>query len=1552
MYRDQNGARKQTFSVGSDRDLDDIANLNSFSSTQFKNKLKGETPKGAMSHFSSSFTSPGSADPPHHGSKTGDEEPTSSNQPTTHWTIESPTHQKKEQQVMYIESPEHKVSKIPRPTREESTINSAELPSPRNSNSANYNEMELKETDPFNTFIQSGKSGLSRNSSRKKKKHKHKSAENTPDEEYEESKRHKKRKKHKHNQGTEDSFASTDAYTVEDFEKHGYVGDKLPPKPRKKEEDTVSVGSNGTYIVDDLDKESSFKGSINSMFKRARSTMKLTDDQQRNKRPVSKKILSNQKKTASFISKKIFQRECNRYTLDVDSKVGNCQCGRDVEWHIDMGIPVTESQRKEKWSMQTHTDKKACDSFGEITFRGFGHDTTNSPYVRLDPSTNLNDVWDILIEHWGLPVPKLLISVTGGAKKFDLKARLRTVLKQGLIHAAKSTGAWIVTGGTAAGVMEFVGEAVRDHIFSTGNPEQNRVVALGIATWGVINNRLALDGEGANGLFPAVYAVEDTVDQGDGAPLDHNHTHFILVDNGTHGKYGGEIEFRSKLESYISQKVETGVATTQSVHVPCVLLVVEGGINTMKTVLETLRRNTPVVVINGTGRCADLIAYGYKLTKKKNDDEISRKSVEIDEILKEQTRKCLGVSDPEKIRSLVKELNECLHNRRLVNVFSLERADVKEIDRAILYALLKANKSDAHSQLALALAWNRCDIARHEIFTTDNRQKWNPSSLYDAMVTALVQDRTDFVQSFLDNGVDFHKFLTKETLWNIYCLTSNDMMDANGDVMRYMLGYIKQTWLSYFTCRETENFDKSPSLLKNVSKVIVHLLKDSAMDFYHGEEYYVTAREVGMKWLGNTDTLKTLKSRITQQNLTATTKKTKKKKPKDSHDFENPARELFIWAILFNRRSMAHLFWKLGQDQIGAAVVASSLLKAMAEVAEHEEELELSADLNEHAEVYERLATNVLAECYGKDKKMAQQLLIREQTLWGDRTVFQIANNNTLMDFLEHSCCQTKLNTIWKGAMALYTSEPKICLCILFPVLLPFIKFSTHKSLEDIIDDDDDDDDEEEEAEAENTESKDSNRPPPGNKVVPAETDKKKGFTPAKSRRKKDLVKKKMYGVDYFKCDRNNVNILSALVFFYSAPVTKFYTGLVAYLVFLGVFTYFVLVDLRPVIEENSPSLLEYITWVWLGTMVIEELRQIIVLDQPPIYKLRNWFESVWNRFDLAMYMLFLISVVLRYTIFNTDFLWARISYSITLAMFYLRLMQSFFISKNMGPKVIMIEKMLTDLFFFFLILLVFIMSFGIAYQANLYPNSPSSWVILKNILYLPYWQMYGELFLERVEGEEEGCTYNETIWREDLSQRCPETNAFVPVLLAIYMILTNILLVNLLIAMFSYTFQTIQDNSLKVWRFYRLSLVQELFDRPTLVPPLVIINHIYRLFKLMVNKTCGDFQKKDDFCEKLTREENLRLSLFERGAMENYLSHSLMKERELLDNKVTTTAERSSQGADEVSYLRHCIDDLSEQMGNNNFRMTQMMKMMEDLMKKQNVKQSLDLKLEDYTHA
>lgn len=76
--------------------------------------------------------------------------------------------------------------------------------------------------------------------------------------------------------------------------------------------------------------------------------------------------------------------------------------------------------------------------------------------------------------------------------------------------------------------------------------------------------------------------------------------------------------------------------------------------------------------------------------------------------------------------------------------------------------------------------------------------------------------------------------------------------------------------------------------------------------------------------------------------------------------------------------------------------------------------------------MYEEMAVGVLSECYKKDKMMAHQLLVRRLENYGRTTLFCLADTNSLMKFMGHTSCQTKLNLIWKGRMALYTQSWKV----------------------------------------------------------------------------------------------------------------------------------------------------------------------------------------------------------------------------------------------------------------------------------------------------------------------------------------------------------------------------------------------------------------------------------------------------------------------------------------------------------------------------------------------
>jgi len=54
-----------------------------------------------------------------------------------------------------------------------------------------------------------------------------------------------------------------------------------------------------------------------------------------------------------------------------------------------------------------------------------------------------------------------------------------------------------------------------------------------------------------------------------------------------------------------------------SIGVPVVLLVLEGGPNTVQTMYALIQKKVPAVVIDGSGRAANVVAFAYSHTVKK-----------------------------------------------------------------------------------------------------------------------------------------------------------------------------------------------------------------------------------------------------------------------------------------------------------------------------------------------------------------------------------------------------------------------------------------------------------------------------------------------------------------------------------------------------------------------------------------------------------------------------------------------------------------------------------------------------------------------------------------------------------------------------------------------------------------------------------------------------------------------------------------------------------------------------------------------------------------------
>nr|ALC76705.1 transient receptor melastatin 8 variant 16 [Homo sapiens] len=417
----------------------------------------------------------------------------------------------------------------------------------------------------------------------------------------------------------------------------------------------------------------------------------------------------------------------------------------------------TQINQSEKWNYKKHTKEFPTDAFGDIQFETLGK---KGKYIRLSCDTDAEILYELLTQHWHLKTPNLVISVTGGAKNFALKPRMRKIFSR-LIYIAQSKGAWILTGGTHYGLMKYIGEVVRDNTISRSSEEN--IVAIGIAAWGMVSNRDTLIRNcDAEGYFLAQYLMDDFTRD----PLyilDNNHTHLLLVDNGCHGHPTVEAKLRNQLEKYISER--TIQDSNYGGKIPIVCFAQGGGKETLKAINTSIKNKIPCVVVEGSGQIADVIASLVEVEDALTSSAVKEKLVRF----LPRTVSRLPEEETESWIKWLKEILECSH---LLTVIKMEEAGDEIVSNAISYALYKAfstseqDKDNWNGQLKLLLEWNQLDLANDEIFTNDRR--WESADLQEVMFTALIKDRPKFVRLFLENGLNLRKFLTHDVLTELF----------------------------------------------------------------------------------------------------------------------------------------------------------------------------------------------------------------------------------------------------------------------------------------------------------------------------------------------------------------------------------------------------------------------------------------------------------------------------------------------------------------------------------------------------------------------------------------------------------------------------------------------------------------------------------------------------------------------------------------------------------------------------------------------------------------
>ncbi|KAK7919223.1 hypothetical protein WMY93_010507 [Mugilogobius chulae] len=1176
---------------------------------------------------------------------------------------------------------------------------------------------------------------------------------------------------------------------------------------------------------------------------------------------------------------------------------------------VDTTSAAPEVLPGERWSAIKHTQATPTDTYGVVEFQGGGH-VNKAMYIRVSYDSKPDSLLQMMVKEWQLELPTLLVSVHGGLQNFELPPKLKQVFGKGLIKASVTTGAWIFTGGVSTGVIRHVGDALKEH----SSKSRGKVCAIGIAPWGIIENKEDLIGKDVTRPYQTMSNPLSKL-----SVLNSSHSHFILADNGTTGKYGAEVRLRRQLEKHISlQKINTRLGH----GVPVVCLILEGGPNVISIVLESLKEEppVPVVVCDGSGRASDILSFAHKYCE---EDGTVNEGVKDQLLVTIQKTFNYSRSQAQQIFLMVVE---CMKKKSLITVFRMGSEGQQDIEMSILTALLKGTNACATDQLSLALAWNRVDIARNQIFVYGHHWppvigmvsdrpkspgaaqrvvavagKWKAkgkkgkgkekpeppketdprklellnwvNALEQSMMDALVLDRVDFVKLLIENGVNIHHFLTIPRLEELY---NTKLGPAN---------------TLHFVVRDVKKGNLPPDYqitLIDIGLVLEFLMGGAYRCNYTRKTFrtlynnlYGLKRPKALKLLGMEDDEPRQKGKG---------KKAKKKEEEIDIDvddpevsrFQYPFHELMVWAVLMKRQKMALFLWQRGEEAMAKALVACKLYKAMAHESSQSELVDdIYQDLENNSKEFGQLAYELLDQSYKHDEQVAMKLLTYRLKNWSNSTCLKLAVAAKHRDFIAHTCSQMLLTDMWMGCLRMGKSNSlNVILGIIFPPYILLMDFrlgdeaSAHQSEESKGKDED------------NKSSKDA--------VSNVDTTSRKGDEE-----------------DNPKASKKRVPIGKKIYEFYNAPFTKFWFNTISYLAYLMLYNYIILVKM-----ERWPSLQEWIVISYIITLGLEKVRQILMSEPGKLkQKINVWLEDYWNITDLAAISTFLLGLLLRLQA-EPYMGYGRVIYCVDIIFWYIRVLDIFGVNKYLGPYVMMIGKMMIDMLYFVVIMLVVLMSFGVARQAILHPDEEPTWRLARNIFYMPYWMIYGEVFADSIDlyAMEINPPCGENMYDEDGKKLppCIPGAWLTPAIMACYLLVANILLVNLLIAVFNNTFFEVKSISNQVWKFQRYQLIMTFHDRPILPPPLIVFPHIYLALRRICcrcrpKKGEGEHDEHDRGLQLVLSPEELKsLYEFEEQCVEEYF-------REKEDEKQSSNNERIRVTSERVENMFMRLEEVNE---------------------------------------
>ncbi|XP_064098313.1 transient receptor potential cation channel subfamily M member 7-like [Macrobrachium nipponense] len=556
----------------------------------------------------------------------------------------------------------------------------------------------------------------------------------------------------------------------------------------------------------------------------------------------------------------------------------------------------------------------------------------------------LRKYWSILEPHW----PNLVISITGDTLASGIDAFKREKLLSVLIKAVKSTNACLVTDGLDVGYTRLVGKVVSKAQFLHDIRGQTvpEIKCIGIVPFGRFR--------GGPVSFKNNGRILHISDNGttDAPGLNRDHTHLLLVDNGFCHEKANADNFRSRLLNDIQEKPPMGFG------IPVVVLLLEGGFLAIKQCQMALRRQNPVLVVEGTGRGADLLAYAasrYSLPMKV-EGKVSVRQNHTEEQLQDiraHVSQFLPDLDEEKSQECAQAVAECCEMGKLITVFNVNTDTGME--KSILRALL-TGRSKLLGQLELALQWDRVDVAEELIFPLLQNSGGNVSQLNNIMTKAILGEKKAFVEFLLQAGVVMSQYLTVPVLRELYREGGIKEPDSH---LRELLQKTREA--DIYLCD-------------------VHALLEKLVGNHKNKLYETDSQDVWEK----------------------------------EACFEDPYLELLLFAVLSRRGKLALYLWNKCKNPLSAAIVATCLYQSLADSL-RVEETNLRKVYLSMKDAFEKLAVELLDICFEEDRTKSLQLVEQVCPRWGNLHLMDLALIARDMRLISSVCCQESVTERWKA---------------------------------------------------------------------------------------------------------------------------------------------------------------------------------------------------------------------------------------------------------------------------------------------------------------------------------------------------------------------------------------------------------------------------------------------------------------------------------------------------------------------------------------------------------